>query len=117
MWKSFCKWLRITVSLFTVYHSEINDQSKWANQDVECKLRIYYNYMQNNQAKWLSMIKFSENFNIFLIILMISFYFNKNFHSWMSFNSNIIFFWFLLDSTLIMSLCEILYIVASAVLA
>ncbi len=28
MWKSLCKWLRITASLFTVYHSEINDQSK-----------------------------------------------------------------------------------------
>ncbi len=34
------------------------------------------------------MMKFSKNFNIFLIILMISFYFNKNFHSRMSFNSD-----------------------------
>ncbi len=34
------------------------------------------------------MIKFSENFNIFSIISMISFYFNNNFHSWMSFNSD-----------------------------
>ncbi len=46
--------------------------------------------MQNDWAKWLSMMKFSENFNIFLIISMTSFYFNKNFHSWMSFNSNTI---------------------------
>ncbi len=45
--------------------------------------------MQNDWAKWLSMMKFSENFIIFLIISMISFYFNKEFHSWMSFNSNI----------------------------
>ncbi len=44
--------------------------------------------MQNNWAKWLSMMKFSENFNIFSIISMISFYFNKEFHSWMSFNSD-----------------------------
>jgi len=34
------------------------------------------------------MMKFSENFNIFLIISMTSFYFNKNFHSRMSFNSD-----------------------------
>ncbi len=88
MWQSLCKWLRITASLLTVYHSEIDDQSKWANQDVECKLRIYCNYMQNDWAKWLSMMKFSENFNIFLIILMTSFYFNKNFHWWISFNSD-----------------------------
>ncbi len=88
MWQSLCKWLRITVSLSTVYHSEINDQLKWANQDVERELRIYCNYMQNDWAKWLSMIEFSENFNIFSIISMILFYFNKRFHSWMSFNSD-----------------------------
>ncbi len=88
MWQSLCKQLRITISLSTVYHFEINDQLKWVNQDVECKLRIYCNYMQNDWTKWLSMMKFSENFNIFLIISMISFYFNKEFHSWMSFNSD-----------------------------
>ncbi len=71
MWQSLCKWLRITTSLLTVYHSEINDQLKWVNQDFECELRIYCNYMQNDWAKWLSMMKFSENFNIFLIISMI----------------------------------------------
>ncbi len=88
MWKSLCKWLRITASLFTVYHSEINDQSKWVNQNVECKLRIYCNYMQNNWVKWISMMKFSDNFNIFSITSMILFYFNKEFHSWMSFDSD-----------------------------
>jgi len=44
--------------------------------------------MQNDWAKWLLMMKFSENFNIFSIISMISFYFNKEFHSRMSFNSD-----------------------------
>ncbi len=34
------------------------------------------------------MIKFSENFNIFSIILMTSFYFNKSYHLRMSFNLN-----------------------------
>ncbi len=86
MWQSLCKWLRITTSLSTVYHSEINDQSEQVNQDIERELRIYCNYMQNDWAKWLSMMKFSENFNIFSIISMISFYFNKEFHSWMSFD-------------------------------
>ncbi len=33
-------------------------------------------------------MKFSENFNIFSIILMISFYFNKSFHLRISFNLN-----------------------------
>ncbi len=88
MWKSLCKRLRITANLFTVYHSKINNQMKQVNQDVECKLRIYCNYMQNDWVKWISMMKFSDNFNIFLIISMTSFYFNKDFHSWMSFNSD-----------------------------
>ncbi len=35
-------------------------------------------------------MKFSDNFNIFLITSMILFYFNKEFHSWMSFNSDTI---------------------------
>ncbi len=34
------------------------------------------------------MMKFNDNFNIFSITSMILFYFNKEFHSWMSFNSN-----------------------------
>ncbi len=34
------------------------------------------------------MIKFSDNFNIFSITSMISFYFNKEFHSWISFDSD-----------------------------
>ncbi len=88
MWQSLCKRLKIKVNLSTVYHSEINNQSKQANQDVERELRIYCNYMQNDWAKWLSMMKFSNNFNTFSTISMISFYFNKDFHSRMSFDSD-----------------------------
>ncbi len=36
------------------------------------------------------MMKFSKNFNIFSIILITSFYFNKNFHLRISFNLNTI---------------------------
>jgi len=88
MWQSLCKRLKIKVNLLTVYHSEIDDQLKRANQDVERELRTYCNYMQNDWAKWLSMMKFSDNFNTFLTISMISFYFNKDFHSRMSFDSD-----------------------------
>ncbi len=44
--------------------------------------------MQNDWIKWISMIKFSDNFNIFSITSMIFFYFNKEFHFQMSFNSD-----------------------------
>ncbi len=86
MWKSLCKRLRIIASLFTVYYSEIDNQSKRVNQDVERELRIYCNYMQDDWVKWISMMKFSDNSNIFLITSMILFYFNKEFHSQMSFD-------------------------------
>ncbi len=88
MWKSLCKRLRITASLFIAYHLEIDDQSKRVNQDVERELRIYCNYMQNDWVKWISMMKFSDNFNIFSITSMTLFYFNKEFHSRMSFDSD-----------------------------
>ncbi len=88
MWKSLCKRLRITASLFTAYHPETDDQSERVNQDVERELRIYCNYMQNDWVKWISMVKFSDNFNIFSITSMIFFYFNKEFHSRMSFDSD-----------------------------
>ncbi len=90
MWQSLCKRLKIKVNLSTVYHSEIDDQLKRANQDVERELWIYCNYMQNDWAKWLSMMKFSDNFNTFSTILMTSFYFNKDFYSRMSFDSDTI---------------------------
>ncbi len=90
MWQSLCKQLKIKVNLLTVYHLKINDQLKQVNQNVKHELWIYCNYMQNDWVKWLSMMKFSNNFNTFLTILMTSFYFNKDFHSWMSFNSDTI---------------------------
>jgi len=34
------------------------------------------------------MIEFNDNFNIFSITSMIFFYFNKEFHLWISFNLN-----------------------------
>ncbi len=86
--KSLCKRLRITASLFTVYYFKISDQLKWVNQDVERELRIYCNYMQNDWVKWIFMMKFSDNYNIFLITSMTFFYFNKEFHSRMSFDSD-----------------------------
>ncbi len=88
MWKSLCKRLWIIISLFTAYYSEINDQTERVNQDVERELRIYCNYMQNDWAKWISMIEFNDNVNTFSIISIISFYFNKEFHSQMSFDSD-----------------------------
>ncbi len=88
MWKSLCKRLRITASLFTAYHPKIDGQTERVNQDVERELRIYCNYMQDDWVKWIPMMKFSDNFNTFSAISMTPFYFNKEFHPRMSFDSD-----------------------------
>ncbi len=90
LWKSLCKWLSISLRLFIVYHSQINDQSERVNQNVERCLCSFCSYMQNDWSKWLLMIKFVNNNVLFSIIFLTLFFMNKNFHSCMSFNSDII---------------------------
>ena len=46
--------------------------------------------MQNDRAKLLFMIEFINNNALFLIIFLISFFLNKDFHSCMSFELDII---------------------------
>ncbi len=90
LWKSLCKRLSISLWLFIIYHSQINDQSEWFNQNVERYLRSFCLYMQNDWSKWLFMIEFVNNNVLFSIIFLTLFFMNKNFHSHMSFNSDII---------------------------
>ncbi len=90
LWKSLCKRLNINLQLFTVYHSQINDQSEQVNQNVERYLRFFCLYMQNDWAKLLLMIEFINNNALFSIIFLISFFLNKDFHSCMSFELNVI---------------------------
>ncbi len=90
LWKSLCKRLNINLQLFTVYHSQINDQSEQVNQNVEKYLWFFCSYMQNDWAKLLLMIEFINNNALFSIIFSISFFLNKDFHSHMSFEFNVI---------------------------
>ncbi len=90
LWKSLCKRLNISLWLFIIYHSQINDQSKRINQNVKRYFCFFCSYMQNDWFKWLLMIKFVNNNVLFSIIFLIFFFMNKNFHSCMSFNSDII---------------------------
>ncbi len=90
LWKFLCKRLSISLWLFIVYHSQIDNQSERVNQNVERYLRFFCSYMQNDWFKWLFMIKFVDNNVLFLIILLTLFFMNKNFHSRMSFDLDII---------------------------
>jgi len=90
LWKFLCKWLSISLWLFIIYHSQINDQSERVNQNVKRYLRFFCSYMQNDWFKWLLMIKFINNNILSSVIFLILFFMNKNFHFHMSFDSDII---------------------------
>ncbi len=90
LWKSLCKRLNINLQLFTVYHSQINDQSEWVNQNIKRYLQFFCSYMQNNWAKLLFMIKFIDNNALFSVIFLIFFFLNKDFHSYMNFELDVI---------------------------
>ncbi len=90
LWKSLCKRLDINLQLSTVYHFQIDDQSERVNQKVERYLWFFCSYMQDDWSKWLFMIEFVNNNVLFSIIFLIFFFMNKNFHSHMSFNSDLI---------------------------
>ncbi len=76
------------MKLFIDYHSQINDQTKRANQNVEWYLRSYCLYMQDDWFIWLFMTEFVNNNAISSSIEQSAFFLNKNFHSHMSFDSN-----------------------------
>ncbi len=90
LWKFLCKRLSIFLRLFIVYHSQIDDQSKRVNQNIKRYLRFFCLYMQNDWFKWLLMIEFVNNNILSSVIFLILFFMNKNFHSRMSFDSDII---------------------------
>ncbi len=90
LWKFLCKRLSISLRLFIAYHSQIDDQSERVNQNVKRYLRFFCSYMQNDWSKWLLMIEFVDNNVLFSVIFLILFFMNKNFHSRMSFDSDII---------------------------
>ncbi len=88
VWKSLCLRLDIKMKLFIDYHSQIDDQTERANQNVEWYLRSYCSYMQDDWFIWLSMIEFVDNNAILSSIEQSTFFLNKNFHFHMSFDSN-----------------------------
>jgi len=90
LWKFLCKRLSIFLRLFIIYHSQIDDQSERVNQNIKRYLWFFCSYMQNDWFKWLLMIEFIYNNVLSSVIFLTLFFMNKNFHSHMSFDSDII---------------------------
>jgi hypothetical protein len=91
VWKTVCKTLKINVKLSIAFHSETDDLSEIANQEMKRYLRSYCNYQQNDWFEWLFMIEFVSNAITSTFIELFVFMINYEFESRMSFelsNSN-----------------------------
>jgi hypothetical protein len=88
VWKTVCQVLKMNVKLSTAFHSETNDQSEIANQEMKRYLRSYCNYQQNDWLNWLSMIEFAFNAITSTFTELFAFMTNYKFESRMSFDSS-----------------------------
>jgi hypothetical protein len=79
--------LKINVKLSTTFHSETNEQSEIANQEMKKYLRSYCNYQQNDWFTWLFMTEFASNAAILIFTELFAFMTNYEFESRMSFDS------------------------------
>ncbi len=76
------------MKLFINYHLQTDDQMKRMNQNVKRYLWSYCSYMQDDSFIWLFMTEFVDNNAISSSIEQSTFFLNKNFHFYMSFNLN-----------------------------
>ncbi len=88
VWKHMCKMLKIDAKLSMTYHSEIDNQIKKVNAVMKHYLRVFFNYMQNDWAKWLSEVEFIVNNASSLITLASFFLINSSQNSHLNFKSS-----------------------------
>jgi hypothetical protein len=78
--------VEIDVKLSIAFHSETNDQSEIANQEMKRYLRSYCNYQQDDWSEWLFMTKFVSNAATSTFIELFVFMINYEFESRMNFD-------------------------------
>ena len=79
--------LKIDVNLFTVYHSETDNQMKWMNTIMKYYLQAFCNYMQDDWAKWVLSAEFSANNALSAITLVSPFMTNSGQNPYLEFKS------------------------------
>ena len=80
-WDQLCRKLNIKIKLFTIYHLETNDQIENTNDVMKQYLRTFYNYLQNDWVKWLSITNFVARNHYSKIIKCTLFFVNHDYHS------------------------------------
>ena len=107
----FYKRLNIKCNLSIIFHFQSNESLKRVNQNDEIYFRKYCNYMQDDWAEWLIMIKFSNNVRLSKIMKLIFFFANKDFHFRIMFESNNIIYNFIQKRLLIVKAENIIDII------
>ena len=82
-WDELCQCLKIKFTLFTVYHSETDEQTKNANAVLEQYLWAYVVYLQDDWVNWLLSAEFTANNQFSEITQHFSFFVNYEQHSHM----------------------------------
>ena len=60
-WRTFCYHWRVKRNLSTAFHPQTDGQTERMNQNLECYLRCYVNYQQDNWAELLPSAEFAYN--------------------------------------------------------
>ena len=87
-WNQFYRRFNIKIMLFTIYHLETNDQIENANDVMKQYLKAFYNYLQDDWVKWLSIINFVVRNHYSKIIKCTFFFVNHDYHSRMKLKSS-----------------------------
>ena len=79
-WKQICLQLRINIQLFTVFHSQTDDQTECINQFIKLYLCEWRDWLQTDWAWWVINTEFAYNNSFHFIISCILFMIVKDFH-------------------------------------
>ena len=85
-WKTLCQQLGITVKLSTAHHPETDGQTERQNQELECFLWSYVNYLQDDWVQWLPLVEFAANNTVSKSSRLTPFFANKGYHPRLSLN-------------------------------
>ena len=89
-WQALCEILEIKTQLFTVYYSQIDEQTEYINFTIQIYLQMYVDYMQNDWVRWCSSAEFTYNNHISEVIKCTLFFVNSEQHSHMNTESFVI---------------------------
>ena len=88
-WLLLCYFLGIKCRLFTTFHPQTDNQTKWQNSTIEAYLQAFVNFEQNDWARLLLMAEFASNNAKNASTGHMPFELNGRYHSWVFYEEDI----------------------------